>query len=836
MSNDISLSDMRGGAGISFNLENGARSIGQSFISEEPSSVTIRGENKRIGEFDEQNDWKGGRGGERFSLDKTKYLESKDAWTLSPNHVIPTLQWRFARGLRSEDFSLAGDKEWKPLLGATRFISVSFTASASYTTAHTFAWIRRRGTPGTLTYAIYSDTSDEPNASLANGTTTSFDDILSVLHDFEVAQALTSGTKYHVVLAGASTDTSANYWEVAAKAVTLATSNGYTSTTGTAGQWTQVAYEIHYRLTAADVVKRWWLFEFHGATYAVDQKAAVTASSLYINGARGTASGATGTTLVDTGIGWTADRWIGAYVRIVGGTGVGQIRAITDNTTDTLSVATWDKIPDATSEYVIHGTEYWSEIGSTGLGAVVGRPVSANGVVYFPQGASVNIRKMQLSSGAHAFGDSGTNKANVLVKGRHLTSGPQIWRALANDVSYATVVDWASDLSFGTDLPCGDTEYDVTNLVMHNGKLYAFKADSVYDVAADVIVTNKEYGIKGAPHSANGRAAVSHRKFLYFNWQFSTEQEYETGFNEATLTDVGQGWADPALPDGREGIAGSYESYIAWLFEAKDAGAGTSSVFAYDGYGWHEIVRAYGSGRRIREVKMQSCEGTRNRLWWDCGGDIMFNIWPDGKANPLYDSGVAYQHEAVIESSAIDMGTAARLPKFISSLVGFTKNLKSGITVGVSFQTDEDVGSNTWTEAGAFTQSPEDEVAISAANVGRFAYRLILNTNDENTPPDITGVIPSGFARSPFRLIWNIRIKIGEGFTKDGRKADSMEDILEWLYDGARYPGVLKMFSDKYTQMNNKYVIVIPPEVNPTAGATIGKEEKAILSLKLMEV
>lgn len=832
---DIYLSDMRG-QGVSLTLENGARSIGQSFMSEEPSSVTIRAENKRIGDFDEQNNWKGGRGGERFSLDKTKYFDSKDAWTLSPNHAIPTIQWHFARGLRDEDFSVSGSKEWKQLVGDTRYISVSFTASASYTTAHSFAWLRRRGSPGTLTYAIYSDTSDTPNTLLSSGTATSFSDILSILYDFEIAQALTSGTKYHIVLIGASTDNSSNYWEVAAKPVTLGTSNGYTSVTGSVGEWTQVAYEIHYRLTDADVVRRWWMFLFDGALYAVDKKDDATASQLYINGARGTASGATGTTLVDTGIGWTADRWIGAYIHIVRGTGKGQTRAITDNTTDTLTVATWNKIPDSTSEYVIYSTEYWAEIGTTGLGVVVSRPMSANGVVYFPQGSSDNIREMRLNAGAHEFDDNGTNKANVLTTGRHITDGAQVWRGLANMASSASVTDWGTDLVFGDDVEIGDTNYDITNILSHKGKVRLFKADGAYSITADTVVDDLEYGMKNTPHIDNGRAAISHQKFLYFNWLFSDEQEFSAGFNDNTLTDIGQGWSGPALQDGREGIAGSYESYIAWLFKTVDALSGTSSVMSYDGFGWHEIARAYGAGRRIREIKMQPCDGTRNRLWWDCGGDLMYQIWPNGKANPLYDESVAYMHESTIESAAIDMGTASKLPKFIGSLVAFTKNLKAGVSVGVSYQVDDDVGTNTWTEAGAFTQSPEDEIQINAENVGRFSYRLILNTDDENTPPDVQGVIPSGFARSPYRLIWNLRIKTGIGFTKQGTKAISQEDLLSWLYDAARYPGRIKMTSKTYKQLNDKRIVVVPPQFNPTSGSSPGKEEKGVLDLKLIEV
>jgi hypothetical protein len=73
--------------------------------------------------------------------------------------------------------------------------------------------------------------------------------------------------------------------------------------------------------------------------------------------ATGTATSATGTTLVQTGKTWTASQWINSQVRITAGTGAGQIRTITANTGDTLTVATWTTNPDATSVYAIEGND-----------------------------------------------------------------------------------------------------------------------------------------------------------------------------------------------------------------------------------------------------------------------------------------------------------------------------------------------------------------------------------------------------------------------------------------------------------------------------------------------
>ena len=72
----------------------------------------------------------------------------------------------------------------------------------------------------------------------------------------------------------------------------------------------------------------------------------------------GTATAGGATSLTDSGKAWTADQWINSQVRITGGTGIGQIRRITDNDGTVLTVASaWTTNPDATSTYKIEGDE-----------------------------------------------------------------------------------------------------------------------------------------------------------------------------------------------------------------------------------------------------------------------------------------------------------------------------------------------------------------------------------------------------------------------------------------------------------------------------------------------
>lgn len=70
----------------------------------------------------------------------------------------------------------------------------------------------------------------------------------------------------------------------------------------------------------------------------------------------GMATSGSATTLVLTGRNWTVDQWKNYQVRIIAGTGVGQVRVITANTATQLTFSSGATI-DATSQFVIEGDE-----------------------------------------------------------------------------------------------------------------------------------------------------------------------------------------------------------------------------------------------------------------------------------------------------------------------------------------------------------------------------------------------------------------------------------------------------------------------------------------------
>lgn len=78
----------------------------------------------------------------------------------------------------------------------------------------------------------------------------------------------------------------------------------------------------------------------------------------YVAFATGTATSGGVNTITNTAKAWTTNQWTNYQVRIVSGTGAGQIRTISSNTGTQITVsANWTTNPDATSAYSIEGND-----------------------------------------------------------------------------------------------------------------------------------------------------------------------------------------------------------------------------------------------------------------------------------------------------------------------------------------------------------------------------------------------------------------------------------------------------------------------------------------------
>jgi hypothetical protein len=118
----------------------------------------------------------------------------------------------------------------------------------------------------------------------------------------------------------------------------------------------------------------------------------------------------TGTFLAPFVTAWTVNQWVGYHVYIVSGTGAGQMRLITGNTSNTLTVATWGTTPDSTSEYMILGYTAGISSGSNSA-TTINDTTQAWGVNSFSQYGV----KILFGTGAGQYRPIASNTATALT-------------------------------------------------------------------------------------------------------------------------------------------------------------------------------------------------------------------------------------------------------------------------------------------------------------------------------------------------------------------------------------------------------------------------------------
>jgi hypothetical protein len=224
-------------------------------------------------------------------------------------------------------------------------------------------------------------------------------------------------------------------------------------------------------------------------------------------------------------------------------------------------------------------------------------------------------------------------------------------------------------------------------------------------------------------------------------------------------------------------------------------------------------LRAPERGRRIRDIFWQDCPGTFPRLWVDLGEEIVYQEWPRNSFNPLQDTGVNYQHECSLTLADIDMG-AIRLPKFIKEFSLLSENLETGIEVHVDYQLDKEIGGGLWIHAGVVHQSPQDAVPVNRGDVRKIRLRLRLLTDDADVPPVVLATVLEGFARTPLKYQWNMRIKVSDTQRELSGVGGGLDPdaFLNWLKEAAARAKKVYMRSI-WEQMDSKYVIVEPPSL-----------------------
>lgn len=798
------------------------------------STIHIAGGTSKFGNWEpglaelEQRTWLGGRALSDFSLDPTRFLDSHMAFTMVEGKIFPTPQWKLATGVREDYKHMPGDMDWLALHGDADalYISADFTVGgAAFDPQKVYVWLRRIGSPGSLTKIIKTDSGGSPDALVASASgtidTDDVEDVGSVWISVDVSASgnLTASTKYHVVVYGASTDNASNHWEVG-----IDKSGTGSKYSANGSSWTAAQYTLYHRVVGTALDRRWYFFEFRGAQYKVDSKVNGDASEIFINGDRGKATSATATVLTDTNKTFTADEFIGAWVKITGGTGKGQYREITDNATNSLTTAAWDITPDNTSLYVIYSTEIWTDITPGANGdefdvPVTGQPIVVEAAVYFPRGDAVDVYKMQWNEGAappaHEFRDDTGDKADLVYGFTDQTNEYQLYIAenTTMTVKRFTPVAYAANLAGGTATNVGDDGAEIINMHDYNGTLYVFKEDGLYQISSDKAL-REDTGLDFIKSNNTGEAVCNRNFFMYFSWGGFSLQQLQKNAAMIDMASVGPDRGD-GLPNDRTGRISAIGFHPAGLFAAVDGGSDnySSVLVRTDPVGWHEVFRAPETGQRIRAIYWQDCPGTRPRLWMDLGDDVVYQEWPKSGFNPLKDSGVNYQHECAVTLADFDMG-ATMLPKFFKELSLISENLTTGIEVSMEYQKDSDIGTSLWIPTGTFYSSPADELPINVGNVRKIRVRLRLLTNDADVPPVVVATVLKGSARTPVKYQLRMRIMVGHtqrdltGTNKD----HDPDEILDWLKDAAGNSKGMFLRSI-WKQLDEIYMLVEPPTI-----------------------
>jgi hypothetical protein len=224
------------------------------------------------------------------------------------------------------------------------------------------------------------------------------------------------------------------------------------------------------------------------ATLGTDGKLIATPSIVdgaFRQFATGTATSATGTTIVQTGKTWTASQWINSQVRITGGTGAGQIRTITANTADTLTVATWTTTPDATSTYAIEGNDNFLYYLGNNAVTLYRYDITANTWSTLTPGAARAGAPGAGMSGhwVHSAEAADWNSESAIINGRRIYS----FRGAAGGVlDYYDIAanTWVSGVTYA---PNTETFTTGTKYSLHNGILYIQKDATGRWFAYDIV-------------------------------------------------------------------------------------------------------------------------------------------------------------------------------------------------------------------------------------------------------------------------------------------------------------------------------------------------------------
>lgn len=166
------------------------------------------------------------------------------------------------------------------------------------------------------------------------------------------------------------------------------------------------------------------------ATWGTDGKMIATPSygddGDDLNLATGQATGGGASTLTNSAKAWTANQWTNYQIKIVDGTGKGQIRTIASNTGTVITVsAAWTTQPDATSIYHIEGNDDFIYLMGNNAVALYRYSISGNAWTTLAPAPARAVAPGLAASAHWVYGvteDARWTDENAIINGRRIYS------------------------------------------------------------------------------------------------------------------------------------------------------------------------------------------------------------------------------------------------------------------------------------------------------------------------------------------------------------------------------------------------------------------------------
>lgn len=590
-----------------------------------------------------QDDWSGGRGELNLLDDPTKYSDAHGVQTWIPKRMVlgPAIHTDLAGSTTIEhDFYVLGGMKGHELLGVSK-LAQTFTVSRTISSGDTYIMLSFVSFVGSITVELWPTLNGKPNLNGVRIGTQTRTETVSLDEDwygFALPCQLEPGV-YAIVVS--ATGTGSLQWIYYPQ---LGYDGGapweYIEVIGgdppvSTWMWLDPGGEDQsdflFRLvTLYDVPddSRVWFYHANGLLHATFS--GKYTNYIYRRGQLGQSTAVGGEyTLTDSGASFTSAAHGGQVVTLIGGTGAGQRRAVTSVTTTQLTVSErWAVKPDATTLYAITGT--WQLV--TSMGGTIRDVLVIDEVTYFARGAEDYLaRHRWTDAGGEEIASDGTNKADRLALFRDKDNVPAIWRSLGNELSAANLVDWGTNLTFGTAMRVGSEDSRITGLVVYDDHLYIGKEDGLWAIEDDV-VRHLPVHFEALRSQDNCAAMVPWNLYLIFPILHSLQRMYSSTVDDFG-PNIGRG-----LPTERQGPISAILPLPGLLVVGVDGGRlGYSSVMCYNNLGWHEIARSTTAGARITALAYEVLD-THARLWWN-EGSYLYYAWMsrtvfDGSRDP----------------------------------------------------------------------------------------------------------------------------------------------------------------------------------------------------------